>query len=73
MGRESRNNPTAQQSNAGKLMSRQSFLGKVDHAIERLSLESLLAHKRIEALEDRIAALESDREPAVVRESVMNQ
>lgn len=58
MGRESRNNPIAKDAKAGKLLSRATIIGAMDHALEIHASALRLADERIKALDQRVTALE---------------
>lgn len=63
MGRESRNNATAQDAREGKLIFRASMMGRIDSALENHALAIRVALQKIETLEARIAALENIQGP----------
>lgn len=59
MGYAARQNDTARQAATGKLMSRQTMMGAMDHALERHADALRLLEARIRAQDERIAKLET--------------
>ncbi len=61
MGHAARQNQVAREAANGKLYSRQTIIGAMDHALEIHASSLRLAHEKIAKLERRIAQLENFR------------
>ncbi len=59
MGHAARRNPTAQKAAAGKLLSRQTIIGAMDHALEAHANALRILEARIVALKERVEKLEA--------------
>lgn len=59
MGHAARRNPTTRDASAGKLMSRQSMMGAMDHALETHANALRILEARIAKQDERIVKLET--------------